>query len=235
MVHHGHPVHEAQDHVHVVLHHHHGAAAVPVHPPDDRGEGRDVPRRHPGHRLVQEHDGGIRRQQHGDLHLALLAVREVPRRRRELAGEPDLRDGAAGNPGGLVGGGGEAQEAEAAAEFRLGGEPDVFQHAEPGKQVGGLEGPAQPGLGPAVDGRGRDLPAVQRDAARGGPHHAGDQVEQGGLAGAVGADHADHFAGADGEAHILEDAGTADLQAEAVHRKGGQGWGIHRILRARWP
>ena len=62
---------------------------------------------------------------------------------------------------------------------------------------------------------GRMRPAV-------GLMSAGDQVEQGGLAGAVGADHADHLAGGDGEFDILEDAGAADLQAEALDRQRGR-------------
>ena len=43
----------------------------------------------PGHRLVEQHDARLGRQQHGDLELALVAVRDVAGGRVELVAEAD--------------------------------------------------------------------------------------------------------------------------------------------------
>ena len=65
-------------------------------------------------------------------------------------------------------------------------------------------------MGAAARGGARQLLAEQRDRAAIGPHLAGDQVEERGLAGAVGADDEAAFAGLDAQADRAGDAQAAE-------------------------
>jgi len=74
------------------------------------------------------------------------------------------------------------------AAGRLHGEPDVLLHAQIGEQIGELKGAAETGAGAQRRGKLRDIGAVEQDTAAGGAQLSGDQIEIGGLAGAVGTD-----------------------------------------------
>ena len=54
----------------------------------------------------------------------------------------------------------------------------------------------------------------QRDLPASGPHEAADDVEQRRLAGAVGADHADHLAGRDREGDVVERGEPAEAHGD---------------------
>jgi hypothetical protein len=66
---------------------------------------------------------------------------------------------------------------------------------------------------------------VQQHAAAMRAQHAGDHLEQRGLAGAVGADDADDLAALDGQVHALQDlvgravAGHDGLDGQEPHRR----------------
>ena len=72
-------VDEAHEHVDVVLDHQHGAALLALQVRGCSRRARHVARADARHRLVEQDDARLRRQQHGDLELALVAVRDVAR------------------------------------------------------------------------------------------------------------------------------------------------------------
>ena len=148
----------------------------------------------PGGRLVEAQELGLGGQRDADLEVALLAVREVRRQLVLLAREADRGQHGA-RPRSITSrrrGGAEQAPAVAA---RLGGDAHVLQHGGAGQDVGDL---VRAGDALARDACGRqpgDVLAVEEDPARGGPEHAGQAVEEGGLPGAVGPDDGADLAG----------------------------------------
>ncbi len=63
-----------------------------------------------------------------------------------------------------------------------------LERAELGKERVDLEGAHQTAAHALFGGKCGDVVLAEEDRALVGPHHAGDQVDEGGLAGAVGAD-----------------------------------------------
>ena len=89
---------------------------------------------------------------------------------------------------------GAAGGVEVLAQFKH--RVDVVGDAELAEHRGFLGQVAQAQAGAFVHGQAGDVPAVERDAAGVGADQAHDHVKAGGLAGAVGAEQADDFAGA---------------------------------------
>ena len=79
---------------------------------------------------------------------------------------------------------------------------DVLQHGHVGEEPDVLEGAGDACLGDQV-GLGRQDGALVADRALGGDVQPGEAVEEGGLAGAVGADESDDLARVDGEVDPL--------------------------------
>jgi hypothetical protein len=75
---------------------------------------------------------------------------------------------------------------------------------------------AMPQLDDLVDAQAGERAAVEPDGAGGGLVDAGHEVEDGGLAGAVGADEAAEFALADGEVHGVHRGEAAELDRGLV-------------------
>src|SRR5690606_3153292 len=96
----------------------------------------------------------------------------------------------------------------------VGEEPDV------------LEGAGDACLGDEV-GLGRQDGALVADLALGGDVEAGEAVEEGGLAGAVGADETDDLAAVDGEVDAAYGGESAEAHGDAagVEHRGGRGGG----------
>ena len=82
----------------------------------------------------------------------------------------------------------------------------IVLHAQRRKQVGDLEGAGNAELGAPVRRQPRDVVTVEHDAAAGRRQHAGDGVEQRGLAGAVGTDDGAALAARDGQADAVDRA-----------------------------
>ncbi len=76
---------------------------------------------------------------------------------------------------------------------------------------------AQPGA--AVHRQARDVVAVERDPPAIGRHQAGDHVEDGGLAGAVGSEQANRLAVADIEPGVLDDGPAAIALGQPFDRE----------------
>ncbi len=81
---------------------------------------------------------------------------------------------------------------------------DVLAHGKTLERFGGLEGPCQPLRHDAVRRIAGDVAAVEADGSGLRRDLAGEHVEQGGLAGAVGPDQRDEFSGLDVEADVRE-------------------------------
>ena len=82
----------------------------------------------------------------------------------------------------------------AGAQMGVAAGQDVLDHGAVLEQRQVLKGAADAERGEPRGRDGREIVAVEHDAAAARPQHAGDHVEQRGLAGAVRADHAADFA-----------------------------------------
>ena len=71
-----------------------------------------------------------------------------------------------------------------------GPQADVVQDAQVFKEADILKGPGDAGRGDAVGGPGADVLALKENPPLGDAKDPGDEIEDGGLAGAVGADEA---------------------------------------------
>ena len=88
---------------------------------------------------------------------------------------------------------------------------------------------AMPACGDQV-GLGRQDGALVADVALGGDVEAGEAVEEGGLAGAVGADEADDLAAVDGEVDVAYGGEAAEAHGDAAWRRGRCRRGVAGVL-----
>ena len=77
-----------------------------------------------------------------------------------------------------------------------------------------LEGTGNAQLVDLVDGHTLDVDAVDENGAAGGLVHTGQQVEDGGLTGTVGADEAGNLGGADGDVEAVNSSQTAEVDTK---------------------
>ena len=187
--HHRHPVGDREHEVHVVLDQQHGVLARQAL--QQRDHALRFLGAHAGQRLVQQQHLGLAGQRHGDLELALLAVRQgTPAMRLASVrpARPGPRPAAAALDQGCVALR-RLQRIARAARHRLHGEPHVLQHASAGQRCWCA----------GTSGRRRDRlmrqagsPATSRPSSTMRPgarlELAREHVDERGLAGAVGAD-----------------------------------------------
>ena len=184
--------------------------------------------RKPGGGLVEQQQHRIDAQRAGDLDDALLAERQAARELVDLVAEADALDLARGfrQQFRLVG----AVEPEHAGDragmaAQMRADRDVLQHGHVGHQLDVLEGAGDAELDDLLRRRVVDLVAEHRDRAAGRRQHAGDQVEGGALAGAVGADQRHDLAGLDVEGDVVDGDHAAELFARLLdlQQHGGGG------------
>src|SRR6202521_2186063 len=112
----------------------------------------------------------------------------------------------------------------------FGGDADILEHGELGENLGNLERSGHAERDPLMRGEPRDIAAVEIDGAGGRRKESADQVEEGGLAGAVRSDDGAQFA----LCHIKRDAADGDEIAETLADildfKN-----VHALLRCRKP
>ena len=96
---------------------------------------------------------------------------------------------------------------------------DVLQHGHVGHQLDMLEGSGDAELCHFLRRRVVDVAAEHGDGAAGSGEHAGDQVEGGALAGAVGADQGDDLARPHVEGNIVDGDHPAELFSRIVDPK----------------
>ena len=95
----------------------------------------------------------------------------------------------------------------------------VGQHGRILEQLDVLEGAGDAELGDLVRRHLGDVAALEEQLARGRVVEPRDQVEDRGLAGAVGADDGEDLALFDAEAHAVDRLEAAELQGDAVDRE----------------
>ena len=98
---------------------------------------------------------------------------------------------------------------------------DVVQNGHIRKQTDILEGSGNAQLVDLVYRHSLDVDAVDQHGAAGGLIDAGEQIENGGLARAVGADQAGNFGGADGNVEAVHSRQAAEVDAQVPHVQNG--------------
>ena len=201
----------------VVLDHQHRPA--PRHLPDQRRDPAHVLVAHAGGGLVEQHELRVERDRGRDLERALAAVGQLDRRHGGMLGDADGIEQLARPAVVAVERPLGAPEVERFAAPALEGDPDVLQRGEVAEHGRDLERADQAHLG-HVGGLGaRDVaPFVGDPPARGG-EELGEQVEAGGLAGAVGADQRVDGTAANPQRHVLDRVEAAELLAEPLGRE----------------
>ena len=208
---------KVERYVHVVLDHHHRDVA---------GDRRQQPLhiaplvdREPGKGLVEQQDSRALRQRHRDLDPAPFAIGGLAERPVGEVAEPDPVERGAGAGGQRL----LAVEPDerVPAQWRPAEERerDIAQQRLAREQRDDLVGAreAEMGAPPARDMG--QLEPEQPDRAAVGTQFAGDQVEQGGFAGAVRADDQAVLAQLDREAHRGGDAQSAKRLFEIVEHQ----------------
>ena len=176
--------------------------------------------------LVGEKDGGAIDEGTGDGAALLLAAGEFGWAMAAACGEADVFEGGLNAPSAL--GAIDFSEAE--------GELDVFRKGHAGKQIEGLEDHAD-GIA-AVAGEfdgvdGGEVAAADVDGTGGGAVESGQEIEQGGFAGAGTAEQGDEFALADFEGDVVDggDGGVAEVivARDVLGLDQGGGWVGHGL------
>jgi len=173
----------------------------------------------PGGGLVQEQDPGLHGQHRCQRDQALLAPREFIGHPVGKTGQTQALQSRQGNLPGLGRGFPQVQRAEG----------HIFQNRRAEELVVGVL-KEQPDLPAHRDEIffGPDLPAEDDDAPGLGPQQAHDQVQEGGLAAAVGADEAQMVLRSQLKAEVLKDrpAGARISEGDAVDDDQGFGHGF---------
>src|SRR5205807_5015402 len=197
-VEHGDGGRELADEVHVVLDDDDGRP--PVDLAHEAGRPPRLGAGHPRRRLVQEDELRLRRQHHPDLDPLPVAVREVRDRRLAALAEADLGEGALDRGTG---------RRPPVAEVRR--EPQVFGHGEPVVDARNLELDPDPRPRDLVRLEPREVEALEPDRSRGGPEDPREELEEGALAGAVGADQTAELAAPERQVHAGDRAESPEL------------------------
>jgi hypothetical protein len=114
-------------------------------------------------------------------------------------------------------------EIEAEAFEGLHGDPDIFKHREFGEYVGQLKGTPHAQFGSLGRVQVGDVPSFQKNGSLGGFVLAGEHVEKGRLAGAVGADNGLEGEGLHAEVHIVHGYMPAETDSQVP---GFDYWGF---------
>jgi hypothetical protein len=103
----------------------------------------------------------------------------------------------------------------------LGGESNVLEGAQGRKKARGLKGSTESSPRPLVNRIGSYILPLQFDSAFRRNKHSRNEIEKSRLACPVGADYTEHFALADRQRHVIDDACAADLEAEMLNSEHG--------------
>ena len=229
-----HPVRAAGHHVHVVLDHQDRHLALVAQPPDQLGDLVRLGRVHPGGRLVQQQQLRPGGQRPGDLQPPSVGVgQRVGRLVPAVPGQPlaEERQHVLGQrPGFALLAAGPRQPQYRLPRHRpgpaVGGGHHVLQHGHVHEQPQRLERARDPEPGDDVRRPARDRLCCPRlgdepDVSRARLVHAGDHVEDRGLARAVRPDDADHLTLADLQVQLGQGAQPAERQGQPVELENG--------------
>ena len=187
----------------------------------------------PGRRLVEAQELGIRAHGAGDLEPALGAIGQVGGGIVGPLDQPDALEplhrllrrlalGAAIGRQPQYAGNGEAGRPHQRVVLR---HDQILQHRHAGEQADVLEGPRHlrplrdPKIVHPLEQKARAVLMRERDPAFGRLVEAGDAVEQGGLAGAIGADDGGDVARLGREAEIADGGETAEAHRQMLDRE----------------
>ena len=178
----------------------------------------------PGHGLVEQDQLGLGHQRAADLDELLLAAGESGDRIVDDVVEPEAPGDAERPLGELrlavaAGAAADQRGGQAFAGLALAVEHQVLEHAELREAAGELEGAHQATRDEPVGREAADGLAGQPDLAAIGPVEAGDDVEQGGLAGPVRTDQAGEAAGLDAEIDAVEHLDAVEATRQPADRE----------------
>ena len=214
-----------EDHPHVVLDQHDRQLLLLVQPADQLGDVVGFLVAHAGGRLVEQQQARLQGQRHHDLGRALIAVGQLAHQPVGLAGEPallqQLADALARSPASPA-----PRQPGPQAQAPPPPRPAMRRFSRTrqlGEDLGDLEGARHAELATRwCAGRSVMSRPSKQDAARGRREEAADQIEEGGLAGAVGADHGAQLARLDRERDVVDGDQAAEgardvLDLEQAH------------------
>src|SRR3972149_512619 len=121
---------------------------------------------------------------------------------------------------------------EAAMLVQVAPDHDVVERAHVEEQLQVLKGARDAAGGEFVRRAAGQFPLLQHDAPGGGDVHAGEEVEQSGLAGAVRADDGEHRAARNREIEIGDRAHAAEFLAQPLYAQQAHGAGLLEVKRA---
>src|SRR5262249_28740085 len=164
---------------------------------------------------VEQQERRVRGERDADLEIALLAVREVLGVRVAARGEPERLQQPARH---VVDVGTTPERRGAARLGRAGlrGHAHVVEHGDLRKDVRDLECLREAQAIDALGGQPRDVLAAEAHHAAARGEQAGHDIEQRGLAGAVGADDREDLPGLDGEADARQRGERAEAFRDVV-------------------
>ncbi len=194
-------------------------------PLDGLDDGAGFRRRHAGRRLVEQQHLGREAERHSDLDQALAAVGELLHRAKRFVVQAEPLEQAVGLVDDVAAAPCRPMDVAAAAEPLRHRERHVFENRQAAKQRRDLERAHDAVLDALRLGQRRDVGAVEQDAAVVGMKRPGDQVDEAGLAGAVGADERVTRPAPEAEIDAVGDGQSAEALAEAA--------GFERRRRAR--
>src|SRR5688572_30589951 len=208
---HGDPVDDVEDDFHLVLDEDDGA---PLPDPLDEGDGAlGLLRAHACRRLVEQQQPRLASKRDADLEVALQPVAdiggELARLGIETDGGQDLARALheAGQPV-------RARPAVEDGASTLERDPDVLEDGEAGKDRRDLERLRDAELRGRELRQAGDVAPFQEDAPPARRQLAGDQLEEGGLAGAVGTDDRAQLAGMHGEIDTVDRQQRSEVSRE---------------------
>jgi hypothetical protein len=120
--------------------------------------------------------------------------------------------------------------AQPVAGSDLGGDADVLEHGELGKDFRDLEGARHAHSDPLVGGEAGHVAALEHDRARRRREEPADQIEEGGLAGAVRSDHRAQLALGNGHRYVAHGDQAAEALGQALDLERA-----HAVLRSTSP
>jgi hypothetical protein len=180
---HGDGVGQIGHHRQIMFDHQHGAVGGDA--ADQLRDAVDVLMAHAGGRLVEQQHFRIERQGGGDIQRALAAIGQFDRIPGGEFGQADIGDQRHRLAVVFVEHGTRAPEVHRVAAEPLQGDAHVLQHGHVREHGGNLERAHQSEAGHVGRRHRGDVLALEDDAAAGRAQELGQQVEAGGLAGAV--------------------------------------------------
>src|SRR3984893_11855590 len=201
--------------------------ALLVEAEQDNEDLLDLGGRQAGHRLVGKQQPRRAGDGAGELELAHLDLRQIARQALRLVGEPDIRE-----------------ERVAALVDRSAGEPrpvpgidrieernaEIVDKVQAAERLRQLKAAGEPQPGALVGRHAVDAPPVEHDAAAVVVQCAGEAIDEGALARAVGPDEPQPLAGLDSDVDVFERHKTAKAFAEPADFED---WRGHQRILAR--